>query len=109
MSYLPNGSLVHRAVIGGERSRKQDDDQAEATRALREMLSDGILRIMITGKDESGNMATRHIEQPGPIAYAESTTLGMSGIFDEDKTRLLFLCCDESEIQTERIIERLAT
>lgn len=108
LSYLPEGSLVHRAVIGGERSRKQDDDQAEATRALREMISDGVLRIMITGKDGSGNMATRHIEQPGPIAYAESTTLGMSGIFDEDKTRLLFLCCDESEAQSERIIERLA-
>ena len=108
LSYLPKRSLVHRAVIAGERSRKQDDDQAEATRALREMISDGVLRIMVTGKDESGNMTTLHIEQPGPIAYAESTTLGMSEIFDEDKTRFLFLCCDESEAQSEKIIERLA-
>jgi hypothetical protein len=109
LSYLPKGSLIHRAVIAGERSRKQDDDQAEATRALREMISDGVLRIMVTGKDGSGNMTTHHIEQPGPIAYAESTTLGISGIFDEDKTRFLFLCCDESEAQSKRIIERLAT
>ena len=109
LSYLPKGSLIHRAIIAGERSRKQDDGQAEATRALREMISDGVLRIMVTGKDESGNMTTHHIEQPGPIAYAESTTLGTSEIFDEDKTRFLFLCCDESEAQSKRIIKRLAT
>ncbi len=109
LSYLPKGSLIHRAVIAGERSRKQDDDQAEATRALREMISDGILRIMVTGKDETGNMTTHHIEQPGPIAYAESTTLGMSEIFNEDKTRFILLCCDESENQNKKIIERLAT
>lgn len=108
LSYLPKGSLIHRAIIAGERSRKQDDDQAEATRALREMLSDGVLRIMVTAKDQSGNHITQHIEQPGPIAYAESTTLGMSKIFDEDKTRFLFLCCDESEGQSQKIIERLA-
>lgn len=108
LQYLPKGSLIHRAIIAGERSRRQDDDQAEATRALREMLSDGILRILVTASDESGNHTTQHIEQPGPIAYAESTTLGISEIFDEDKTRCLFLCCDESENQSKKIIERLA-
>lgn len=109
LQYLPAGSLVHRAVLAGERSRKQDDDQSEATRSLREMLSDGVLRILVTAKDQSGNHTTHHIEQPGPIAYAESTTLGMSEIFDEDKTRFLFLCCDESEEQSKRIIQKLAT
>lgn len=108
LHYLPKGSLINRAVIAGERSRKQDDDQAEATRSLREMLSDGVLRLLVTTKDQSGNHITQHIEQPGPIAYAESTTLGMSEIFDEDKTRFLFLCCDESEDQSMRIIEKLA-
>ena len=108
LSYLPKGSLINRAVIAGERSQKQDSDQAEATRALREMISDGVLRIMVTGKDKNGNMTTHYIEQPGPIAYAESTTLGTSEIFKEDKTRFLFLCCDESEAQSKKIIERLA-
>ena len=108
LSYLPKGSLIHRAVIAGERSRKQDDDQAEATRSLREMISDGVLRIMVTGKDEKGNLTTLHIEQPGPIAYAESTTLGLSEIFEEDKTRFIFFCCDESESQNKKIIERMA-
>jgi len=109
LNYLPKGSLIHRAVIAGERSRKQDDDQAEVTRALREMLSDGVLRLLSVGKDAEGNMVTKHIEQPGPVAYAESTTLGISKIFDEDRTRFLFLCCNESESQSKRIIERIAT
>lgn len=109
LHYLPKGSLIHRAVIAGERSRIQEDTQAEATRALREMLSDQILRLIVTGKDDDGNPITLEIEQPGPIAYAESTTLGMSKIFDEDRTRSIFLGCDESEAQSQKIIERLAT
>jgi len=38
----------------------------------------------------------------------ESTTLGTGEIFDEDRTRFLFLCCDESEMQSKAIIDRLA-
>ncbi len=41
--YLKPGSLSHRFIIVGERSRIQDDQNAEATRALREMLSSGKL------------------------------------------------------------------
>ena len=107
LNYLPQGSLVHRAVIGGERSRKQDDDQAEATRALREMIGDGVLRLLVTGKDEKGNLTTFNIEQPGPISYMESTTLGLNEIFDEDKTRFLFLCVDETKQQNQRVIRSL--
>jgi len=45
LQYMPSGSLIHRAVITGERSRNVEDEAAEATRALREMISDGVLRI----------------------------------------------------------------
>jgi hypothetical protein len=41
--YLDPGSLVHRLVVVGERSRMEELEAAEATRALREMLSDGQL------------------------------------------------------------------
>lgn len=109
LQYLQSGSLVHRAVISGERSRNVEDEAAETTRSLREMISDGILRIAVCGKGEDGNLTTYHIEQPGPISYVESTTLGSGEIFDEDKTRFLFLCCDESEGQSRAILERLAT
>lgn len=107
LNYLPKGSLVHRAVIAGERSRKQDDDQAEATRALREMIGDGVLRLLMTGKDEKGNLTTFNVEQPGPISYVESTTLGLNEIFDEDKTRFLFLCVNETKQQNQRVIRSL--
>ena len=108
LSYLPTGALIHRVVVAGERSRKLEDDQAEATRALREMISDGVLRLMTVGKDKDGHLATQYVEQPGPIAYVESTTLGVGEIFQEDKTRFLFLCCNESGEQTQQIMNRMA-
>jgi hypothetical protein len=108
LQYMEPGALIHRAVIAGERSRNIDDGAAEATRALREMISDGVLRIAMAGKNESGRIVTHHIEQPGPISYIESTTLGGGEIFEEDKTRFLFLCCDESEGQSKAVLSRLA-
>lgn len=109
LNYMPTGSLIHRAVIAGERSRKQDDDVAETTRSLREMLSDGVLRLMSPSRDpKTGQIKTSHISQPGPISYIESTTLGLNSIFAEDRTRLLIFCANESADQSKRIIERLA-
>lgn len=108
LQYLPAGTLVHRAVVAGERSRKLEDEAAEATRALREMISDGHLSVAVTGRDEEGNLKTHHITQPGPISYVESTTLGGGEIFDEDKTRFLLLCCDESEEQSRAVMARFA-
>lgn len=105
---MPVGSLVHRLVVAGERSRNLEDDAAEAGRALREMTADGILRIAVCGKGDDGNLTTKHLEQPGPIAYAESTTLGIGEVFDEDRTRFIFLCCDESEDQSRAVLTQLA-
>src|SRR5262249_52612155 len=36
--HLPPGSLAHKFVVAGERSRMQDDCQADATAALRQLL-----------------------------------------------------------------------
>ena len=41
--YLEPGALRHRFIVAGERSRLQNDETAEATRALRELLSAGRL------------------------------------------------------------------
>ncbi len=103
--HLPHGALVHKAVVGGERSRKQDDDSADATRALREMLSDGRLTKLMPVK-QGGGIVTIAIDQPGPIAYIESTTL--QNIFDEDRNRCLILATDETQPQTRRIIDTIA-
>ena len=104
--YMPPGSLVHKWIVAGERSRREDDESAEATRALREMISSGKLTKLIPTKDKDGGFTTQKIEQDGPIAYIETTTL--SKIFDEDANRCLLLSADERTQQTTAIVNRLA-
>ena len=104
--HMRPGSLKHRFVVGGERSRLEDDERAEATRALREMLSAGRLTKLMPVKGEGGRIETQFIEQEGPIAFVESTTL--SKVFDEDANRCILVHTDEQERQTTRIINSLA-
>jgi hypothetical protein len=104
--HMPPGALAHRFVVAGERSRVEDDDRAEATRALREMLSAGRLTKLMPVKGEGGRIETVPIEQEGPIAFMESTTL--TKVFDEDANRCLMLHTDERPEQTRRVVERLA-
>jgi hypothetical protein len=103
--YMPPGSLRHKFIVAGERSRREDDDTAEVTRALREMLSSGKLTKAVPEKRD-GCIETVVIEQAGPIAYVETTTL--TRIFDEDLNRSLLLSADEREQQTRNIVRRLA-
>lgn len=104
--HLPTGTLIHRFVVAGERSRKQDDDTADATRALREMLSDGKLTKLMPTRVAGGRIETVHYEQAGPIAYVESTTL--QNILDEDRNRCLVLTTDETPTQTARTVSSMA-
>jgi hypothetical protein len=104
--HMPPGSLAHRFVVGGERSRIQDDERAEATRALREMISAGRLTKLMPMKLDGGQIETVLIEQEGPIAFVESTTV--SKIFDEDANRCVLLSTDERPEQTRRIVRQLA-
>ena len=99
------GSLSHRWVVAGERSRVENDDRAEATRALREMLSAGRLTKMMPAKVD-GEIQTVTIEQEGPIAFVESTT--SARVFEEDANRCIILSTDEQRRQTKTIMRRLA-
>jgi len=99
------GSLSHRWVVAGERSRIENDDKAEATRALREMLSAGRLTKMMPAKVD-GEIQTVTIDQPGPIAFVESTT--SARVFEEDSNRCVMLSTDERRGQTRTIMRRLA-
>jgi hypothetical protein len=103
--HMPPDSLRNKFIVAGERSRKDDDEVAEATRALREMISSGRLSKLMPVK--LGNeLQTVLIEQEGPIAYVESTT--MSKVFGEDENRCISLFTDERNEQTRRVMERLA-
>lgn len=104
--YCEPGVLRHVWVVAGERSRMEDDDRAEATRALREMLTAGRLSKFVPEKNAEGKNRTLLIEQEGPIAFTETTTLGQ--IFDEDANRCLLLNTDESEDQTKRVLAAAA-
>jgi hypothetical protein len=99
------GSLSHRWVVAGERSRLENDDKAEATRALREMLSAGRLTKLLPMKVD-GEIVTVTIEQAGPIAFVESTTSAQ--VFEEDANRCIMLSTDERRSQTRTILRRLA-
>lgn len=103
--HMPAGGLVHRLVVGGERTKRQDDDAADATKALREMLSDGRLTKLMPVKTKDG-IETIQIDQPGPIAYVETTTV--QNILDEDRNRCIVLNTDERPEQTRRIIAGMA-
>lgn len=103
--YMEPGGLEHRFVVVGERSRKENDDTAEATRALREMLSAGRLSKLVTMKID-GKMKSVLVEQEGPIAYVESTT--QTKLFNEDANRCIVLGTDERPEQTRRIISSVA-
>lgn len=105
--HMPEGSLKNRFVVAGERSRQTDDDQAEATRGLREMISSGRLSKLMPIKTPNG-IESILIEQEGPIAFVESTTLADNKIFEEDLNRCLLLSIDESAEQTGRIVDTLA-
>ncbi len=104
--YLPEGALKNRIIVAGERSRVEDDDRAEATRALREMLASGKLKKLVPVRTADGTMTTQIIKQDGPISFWESTTLGQ--IFDEDRNRCVLVHTDESAEQTRRILIALA-
>lgn len=103
--HMPPGSLVHRFIVAGERSRLQNDERAEATRALREMLSSGKLTKLITAKID-GKFVTDCIDQQGPIAFIESTT--KNHIFNEDANRCLMLHTDDGNEQTRRVNQYMA-
>lgn len=104
--YGPEDRLVHTLVVAGERSRLKEDERAEATRALREMLSGQVLHKVVPHRTESGQMVTETITRHGPIAFVESTTL--TKFFNEDHNRVLPMAADESPEQTRRILEHAA-
>ncbi len=56
---IDRAALEHRWVVAGERSRQQDDDASEATRALREMQSAGRLSKLLPNPIRSKYSGTR--------------------------------------------------
>lgn len=108
--YMPSGSLKHKLVVVAERKHSDVRDEAasaNATMALREMLSSGRLDKYVPLRvGEGGVFGTVHIHQEGPIAYLETTTVEQ--VFEEDATRMLSLTTDESPFQTVAVMRMQA-
>lgn len=99
--------LQHCLIVAGERHRKQNDETAEGTKALRELIASGrIEKVTVYRPPGSNRPKTIHIKQEGPIAYIESTTL--TKVFEEDANRCLLLTVNEQSEQTRRILTREA-
>lgn|GEM_PF-3594663 len=101
--FQPPGRLMHILVMAGERPRGDAEARAERTRALRELLSSGELRKVVTEKGPDGGQQTREVYQYGPIAYVDSSTNARE--FGEDMNRVLLLATDQSPEQTRRILD----
>jgi hypothetical protein len=103
---MPPGSLIHKCVFVGERKHtggSNDAAGANATLALREIISKGVLDKWVPIRTEDGQFLTDHRHQDGPIAYLETTTI--PEVNDEDATRLLALATDETSRQTQAILD----
>lgn len=105
--HMRPGALVHRFLVAGERAHAQNDDTADATKALREMISEGWLVKQVPEKVEGQGIVTVEKRVDGPIAYIESTTI--SKVFEEDANRCILLSTDERPGQTRRVLAKLAT
>ena len=90
----------------GERKHRADDEQADATAAIRQLLSEGRISKTLPMRGNDGVYTTVTIEQEGPVAYMETTTA--SSVFEEDLNRCLQLYADDSPEQTQRIVDRVA-
>ena len=99
--YMEPGELEHKFVVAGERPRRQNNETAETTKALREMISNAELVKLVTISDGEGPRSVT-VRQKGPIAYVESTTA--PELFEEDANRCLVLHSDERPEQTRKIL-----
>jgi hypothetical protein len=99
--------IAHKLVVGGERSRVQDDAYGDATAALRKLRSEGTITKQITEKKGS-TFVTNEVTVTGPIAFMESTTLDKSMIFQEDLNRDLTLKTINTEEQNVMSMVKMA-
>ena len=105
--YLEPGSLEHKLIVNGERKHRADDDAADKTAPLRQLISEGRIVKVVTVKN-GNEFETKTIEQNGPVAYVETTTSPTTSIFAEDLNRCLLLQTDDSPEQTAKVMQAVA-
>jgi hypothetical protein len=80
-----------------------DGLKQEALLAVRELISNEILVSSTSEKNENGNIFGRPKTVRGPMASVSATTNGE--IYEDNESRVFVIAVDESQEQTERIID----
>jgi hypothetical protein len=81
-----------------------DSLSEEVALIIRELISNGSINTGISYKDDKGNIATKELIVNGPLTTFACTTRG--SMYLDNMTRVLIIVMDESNAQTERIIDR---
>jgi energy-coupling factor transporter ATP-binding protein EcfA2 len=80
-----------------------DGLKEDALYALREFISNQVLRSSVTIKDKKGNNRSQHKIVKGQFASLSATTKGET--YEDNMSRSFLIAVDESRAQTARIIE----
>ena len=80
-----------------------DGLKEDALYALREFISNQVLRSSVTIKDKKGNSKSSHKIVKGQFSSLSATTKGET--YEDNMSRSFLLAVDESKEQTQRIIE----
>ncbi|MCB0516484.1 MAG: CHC2 zinc finger domain-containing protein [Chitinophagales bacterium] len=79
-----------------------DGLKEDALYALREFISNQVLRSSVTIKDKKGNNKSRHKIVQGQFSSLSATTKGE--VYEDNMSRSFLLAVDESKAQTQKII-----
>jgi hypothetical protein len=100
--YFPD-DFAHKVLSMGEAMSGEEAKMQDYL--LRELMSEGKLRYPVAMKI-GGRIETVTIEKNGPVAFVVTTT--KNKLHDENETRMLSLDVDDSELQTSKVLRKVA-
>jgi phage/plasmid primase-like uncharacterized protein len=101
--YFP-GEFSHKILSLGEAGNPEE--QTFQDLIVRQLMSEGVLRHLMTAKQPDGSLETMVIEKRGPVCFLVTTT--RTTLHEENETRMLSLENDDSARQTRRVLKQIA-
>jgi hypothetical protein len=98
-----DGDFAHKILSMGEATATDEQDFQDYL--LRELMSEGRIRYPTVQK-VGNELVTTTIEKNGPVAFLVTTT--KSKLHPENETRMLSLEIDDSEVQTRKVLDKVA-
>jgi phage/plasmid primase-like uncharacterized protein len=101
--YFP-GEFSHKILSLGEAGNPEERTFQDLI--VRQLMSEGVLRHLMTAKQPDGSYETMTIEKQGPVCFLVTTT--RTTLHEENETRMLSLEADDSARQTRRVLKKIA-